>query len=355
MKQLVEGAVNIFGKRKPTGRKPYRKKDPKTVEAERGLQEKKWQWDKFVEQMEKNPELEKQYVLKKMDIIEPEPDPSKQEKLEIKKVLIQEAHKLINEDEGLRRQYAEGVLGELIGEKIDKEGHYPFEYGGQQVSSIGQALDDIDGLSQMKEKLTELGIIKGDNGFFSGFSMSELLSAIPYVAAMMGKGAPIDNGSQQEKTYIVRVNGADQELPESQYRQLVRTGKVRPVGEIAAPKVTQQPEQEQEEPAQEEPDVKELPEILSGVDFDRLAECIDNLSPQDFVDQLIRESSEELEESRFLLGFFSTATYDNVVSLITPYKGNLEVDTLIDKILTDEGKTWLEEVIAIIQREEEEE
>jgi len=341
--------VNRFFRKKQATRRYT--KSPKTL--------KQILSDAFTKEVKKNPDLMRQLAFIEAghgDLLEKE-SPVEKSKREIDEYVTGQALQEIKENPEIAEEFIQQKLMTVIGGNNKRKGGHDIEYfDNSPISSLKQALEDIDDLSQLNEKLVEIGISKsGNGGFLSGFTFKDLLDAAPHIAAMMGKGPPIDNGSQQEKTYIVRVNGADQELPESQYRQLVRTGKVRPVGEIAAPKVTQQPEQEQEEPAQEEPAVKELPEILKEVDFDRLAECMNDLSPQDFVDQLIREASEELEESRFLLGFFSTATYDNVVSLITPYKGNLEVDNLIDKILTDEGKIWLEEVIAIIQREEEEE
>ncbi len=340
--------MRLFGRaitNKPKTKKPYHRREPETPKEKQDKVEKKVAWSSFVKQMKDDPELEKQFVLSKMGIEVKPKDPAEQKRQELRATLIDEACKLIGEDEELRREYAETMIEEVIGETKGKgKRRGEPEYYGEPGSSISQALEDVESLSDLREKLAELGMIEGGGGgFFKGMGMKDLLAALPFIAQIMGKGeAPV--AEQSLRTYLVRIDGQNQEVPELQYRKLLQEGKIQPVAVLEYPK-PEAPKVPVEEVSTEIP---ELPDFLQGIDF-TVVEGWFEQEPEDFVINLKAEVDAELEESRLAYGFLTTATYEGIVEKITPFRTHPKVGNLVERVLSEKGKQWLIRVLELVK------
>ena len=344
--------MKLFSKSKKT----YHKRtsiDP-AVKQERA--EKKVVWDKFIEQMKKDPELERQFILKKMGIEAKPPDPTDKKRQEIRSKLVDEAFDMIGEDDDLRRQYAENVITEVIGEGKPRKRRGEPEYYGEPGSSISQALEEVQSLSELREKLQDLGMVEGGGkGFFKGMGMKDVLEALPYISALMGKGELPQETGKPSRTYVVPVNGQYQELSENEYRKLVKDGKL----QLEQPREPAQSEPTLTSPVQVGPDqaqpiqskekeVPELPEFLQGTDFTIVEGWLEQ-EPEYFVINLKAEVDSGVEESRLAWGFLTTADYKGLVEKITPYRQHPDVGALVQRVLSDEGKLWLERVLELVK------
>ena len=103
-----------------------------------------------------------------------------------------------------------------------------------------------------------------------------------------------------------------------------------------------------EEGLPEEPAYPQLPAFLKGTDLSAVNEWFE-LTPEDLVVQLKVEADSNVAQSKLAWGFLTTATYDGIVAMVTPYRSNPEVSGLIEKILSDEGKAWLERVLELVK------
>jgi len=242
------------------------------------------------------------------------------------------------------RDKVSSILGS--GEKRRHGKELPEYLEGGGFSSLSESLREY---LEAKRTLSELAESEGGSsqGFFKGMSMKDLLEALPYVAAMMGKGeAPTQVG----RTYIIRINGQDKEVTESQYKQLAQEGKLQPVAMLT------QPEPEKKE-IPKEPEllkgdfetekIPELPLYLQGIDFTIIEGWLDQ-EPEDFVANLKDAAEAGTEESKLALGFLGNTTLEAINHIITPYREHLEIGYLVERILNEDGQAWLTQVLQLI-------
>lgn len=358
------GFFNRKPKEQPKQRKPYRKREPLTPKEEQERLENKKAWEGLIKQMRDNPELEKQFVFSKMGIKPPAPpDPIEAKKQELRGNMITEACKLIEEDEDLRREYAEAMLGEIITNKARgrsrHEPSYDMEIGGGG-SSLSQALEELDSLSELKIKLAELGMGDSENGkgFLGGLQLKDILAILPQIIPYISGGQRPAN-TIQEPMYVVQVNGNPTQVSESQYQQLLQEGRIRPVAELAPPQPKQEkePEKEKQEPQDmssvaelQEEDVKiELPPldfILEKVAIEDLTYHLES-DPDEFVIMLQGEQEDGSEWAKFFWGLLSNATYEGLVNIAQHYKDDERATAYIE--LIQSNKEWIESVISRIK------
>jgi len=343
--------MGLFGKKKTMVRRPYRKPSEDEIDRKEARKEKQEARDKFLTLTKDNPELEREWVSKMMGIEIKPPDPSEIKKKEIHTKLVEEAFKQITNDPELRKQYAEQVLGEIVGEVPSKfEGR---DYGGDGGYGYGP-LEALDIADQIKERLGG-----GNSGGFSSLLKDPDVAAafFGFLQSLMGRG---DNQPQPlpQRTYVVRVNGRDKEVPEEQYKQLIQSNQLRPVAELTAPEPEKQEVKESNEfdevftgELKQEPSLEQLPEFLSNIDTDMVLGWMD-MEPDDFVIELKEEVQNETGVSRFLWGFLNKAAYDSIVVMIAPHRENSKIGVIVERILSDEGKFWLEKVIELVQGEQ---
>lgn len=236
-------------------------------------------------------------------------------------------------------------ISTILGSGQKRRGRGESEYY-EPGSSISQALEEVESLSELREKLQELGMVEGGGkGFFKGISMKDILEALPFVSALTGRG-----GEPPIRTYLVRIDGENREVTESQYRQLLQEGKIQPIAALESPKPKAPKEEPVEEVLTEEvlAEIPELPEFLQGVDFTIIEGWFEQ-EPEDFVINLKAEVDSELEQSMLAWGFLTTATYEGIVEKVTPYREHPEVGNLVQRVLSDEGKVWLTRVLELVK------
>jgi hypothetical protein len=366
---------------KPPEKKTYKPRTPKDPEKQQARLEQREAWKSFVKQMKENPEIEREFVFKKMGITAPKPqDPTEKQRIELKSALMAEAAEMIKNDPHLRRQYAESMIGEVLGEghtgRRDDDDGYPMM---GQTSSISQALEDLEGLAELKSKLTELGMGnggEGKKGFFDGITLKDILS----VVAMM-KGGMSGNGDQgqapPENYYMVQINGKPTRVAESQYQRLVAEGRIKPIAEIEGPKKVEKPvEDKKEDETSEEPAIQPLissgakaekeskPEtvvsetlgvtlpsldmILSFVDIETIESYI-YMEPDEIISMLKTEYDKGSEPAQFVWGILTTTTYEGFMNILNTYKGDERMNKIFAELESPEGKKWVESIISRVQ------
>jgi hypothetical protein len=373
--------MSIFDK--PPEKKIYRKQAPKDPEKQQERLEKREAWESFKKQMKDNPDLEREFVFKKMGITAKPQDPTEKQRIELKSALMSEAAEMIKNDPELRRQYAESMIGEVLGEKASKrsrrgeEDDYLMQGPG---SSIAQTLDDLEGLAELKSKLEALGM--GGNGeskkgFFEGITLKDILSVVAMMKGGMGNG----NGGQEqppsENYYVVQINGKPTRVIESQYKKLIAEGRIKPMAEIEGPKTPEKPvEAEKVEGDSEEPEIQPLissgnkaekekkPETVMsetlGVtlpSLDMILEFVDiatiesyiYMEPDEIISMLKTEVDKNSEPAQFVWGILTTTTYEGFMNILNTYKGDERMTKIFTELESEQGKKWVEAIITRVQ------
>ncbi len=350
--------------------------------------------DAYLSSLKKDPELLKEIAFRDAghaDILDRDREVETTKK-QIKKHVTEQALNRIQSDPELAEQFISDQVEDIMSNgkpsrRRTREPEY-HDYGTGYGSSIEQALSEIDSLSELKTKLSELGLIEGGDkgqGFFKGVTLKDIMEFLPHLT---GKGA--DNGStqQSEPRFVIEIDGKPTAVTESQYNKMLNQGKVRPVARLTTREEPEKPSTQSEdsepsdkedpgimpissgtsstpektetpEPAKYEmsPQVEQYSEVLRGIDVKGILSEIDmneimehfESEPSKFV-QLLEQGKDSGDEvSNFLWGFFSNVDYNGVINLLEPYKEEPKVQHLLEKISSDEGKVWLEQVISLIQ------
>jgi len=349
--------MGLFSKKPSTDetkpKRHYRKPTDDEIDRKLARREQQEAHEKFLKLTKDNPELEREWVSKKMGIEIKPPDPSELKKKEIHAKLVEEAYNQINKDPELRRQYAEKVLGEIVGEVSEPEDRrYGYGIGSEGGYGPLEALELAD---ELKERFGN-----GGKSWADVFKDPDVVTGfLEFLGGLTGRGGgQLPQQPRPQRMYIVRINGEDKTITEAQYQQMMQAGQLKPVAELEPPK----PKQDNEQPSIEvttgqsedyhttsmPPEEPELPEFLQNVDINAIMEWMDT-EPEEFVNELKQRVSEEVDEAKFLWGFLSNVTYDSIVTFITPYQGHSQIGDAVERVLSEDGKAWLEAVIERIQ------
>jgi len=139
----------------------------------------------------------------------------------------------------------------------------------------------------------------------------------------------------------VSVDGQIRRISESQFKQLEQTGRISPVAAIETAKPVSEPPKP--ELPKTEPEIPEF--VLSNLET--LASYLE-LTPEEFVEELSTMKDAE-PTYQLLWTYLSATTPEAVVKLIEPYSKHSQVGIYVEKLLTDEGKEWVKQVISIIK------
>lgn len=316
--------MRLFGGKR---RKTVRKLTPEQEERKTELKRKQFLSDEYIQMAKSDSELKRQMVAKEFNLIFPEKDPLKEQKHEINEIITTEALQILKNDPELKQQFGRKRIETIIGEApilSEGEGYPP-------GSAIGQVLEEIEEFDALKEKLG------GGKGGGWGDLLKDpavAISIVNLIKTLVGQGSAIP----QEPTYVVQINGQPKKVTETEYKQLEAQGLIKPIAAIEAPQVP--PEEIKKEPK------PEPPAFLSTME--EFAWMLD-LIPEDFVSQLESDIQEGLPQPQLFWNFLSSTDYEKVVELITPYKDNEQVGSYVEKLLSEEGKIWLEEVIKLVR------
>lgn len=307
--------MGLFSKKRE--RQTTRKLNPDQEEKKSELKRKKFLADEYIELAKKDPDIKRQMIAQEFKLKFPETDPLTMRKREIDTRITEEALKIIDSDPELKEQFAQQKVWEIIGESRPRRSKGTPEYTGS--SSVEEIIDGYKTLEQ------EFGGKEG--GGLKEFLNKEFgVELLKTIQALTGK--PVS-----EPTVIVQIDNEVREITKTEYQQLLQQGRIKPVGILEAPKA-------------EAPKIPE--EITSFIDLKQLSEML-SLSPQEFVDTLKYSVQQEDERSKFLWGFLSNTEVDVVVKLLSPYVSNKEVGESVKKLISDDGKKWLTEVISLIK------
>ena len=306
--------------------------------------------DALTKEVNRDPELKRELALREggyADLLDRDRTVEEQKK-QIKQFITAKALEQIQGDPELAEQFVEAQVEAILSEgKPIRRHRGESEYYPESGSAITQAVEELESLGEFKEKLAELGMTEGGKqGFFSGMTMKDLLDVIPHIASLMGKGQ--GGNGQICRTYIVRVDGKDQELNESQYAQLLQQGRIAPVAVIEQPRkptqVQGQLELTKKTRAEKVPDLS----WLEGLNFDVLNAWLDQ-EPQEFVLKLKSEVDQGTEQSKLIWGLLTSTTVEGITGYIAPYKDNPKISIFVERLLSDEGQEWLSSVIELVK------
>jgi len=291
------------------------------------------------------------------------------QKRQIKSYITSQALEKIKSDPELSERFIEDQVENILYDGKPKRSRRELDYddGYGVGSSISQALEEVESLSELKDKLETLGMGgKDGQGFLSGLKLKDILEAIPHLSSVMGS-RPAETISQ--RIYLVKVNGSNTEVNENEYRTLLQQGRLKPLAELEPPEpqpklevsrhVDTSPEtetrvEEPEEPISEleskEQEYLEIPVVLRDIDFSMIGLWLEQ-EPEDFVAQLKDNVSAEDEESKFIWGILTSVPYEDMIDKISPYSTNPEVGSLVKKVMSIEGKIWMEKVIELVKEE----
>ena len=290
---------------------------------------------KFWERAKENPQLEDQFISKMLGFEIKTPNPIEQHRQEIATKVVKLALEKIENNPELTERFVNTQVEKIVGETP-----IGFEGEGYQGSAISQALTEIKELDELRE---ELGA-GGKGNLLGGLVDSETIKkVIDLIISLKTTGVVT-----QEPIYIVQVNGQPTKVTESQYRQLEQAGKLTPIATLEMPK--EQPEGEKPEeklPGEISPE-PELPAFLSTIALEEYSWMLD-LTSLDFVIQLQSDLESELPYAQFLWDFLSKTDCDTIVGYVEPYKDNSQVGSYVEKLLSKEGKIWVEEVINLVK------
>jgi len=292
----------------------------------------------YLKTLRNNPELMTKIAMKESGHYEDfkeETDPVLKQQKEMNRLITEDALLLIKSDQNLRKQYAEKVAQKAIdgidGRQLDKS---------DRLSPAGQLIQSLRELKELKE---EFGDGNNENAASSGWgsAIREMLTQ-PEVASVlastlrqiiMPQGNQVVQNIPQVK-YVVMVDNKITEVNESQYNELVKIGKVKPVGLIESPK----------EAISKEP---ELPSWASEFNFDKLQEYLE-LTPEDLANQLkIESEGGKAPQLKVFWDFLMTADFDTLAKIIEPYKNDSKAGKFIQTLLCK--KEWVEQVINIVK------
>lgn len=273
-----------------------------------------------------------------------EEDSISKKKRHIEELATDEAFKIISEDPAMKNRLAMGMANRILG----KMGS-PDEDEENGILSSG---DDIEGIIDRYHTLKDEfgGGNNGNGGLIKSVLDSEFGKQLAMImAGMMTKGGSLIT-QQQERTYVVQIDGQMCEVPESQYRQILQEGRVKPVAALEQPKPQSEPKSPTTQvivPQTQQPVIQdlELPAFFKSLDIGEIAGYLE-FQPQDLIFQLKSEEASRPEVS-LLLQVLSQVDYDSIVKKIKPYENHSQVGVYVKRLLSPEGRKWLEAVISL--------
>lgn len=344
-----------IGKKRPG----HARRQPKTL--------KKILEESFAREVNKDPDLKRELAFKEAghsEMLNRDKETNEKKK-QIKKFITDKALEQIQQNPEMAAQFITSEVENILtdGKPNRYRGRDDYFSDGGSESSLDLALGQLESLSELKDKLADMGLGEGGKGgFWSGMTMKDLMGALPIIASLLGKGQPM--AGEVQRTFVVRVNGQDREVLEGEYRRLLNEGKVTPVAKLAPvtePTAAQKEEttkvpieiEEEEKFEAVTPDQFDLSEFIGDLD-PSMIEVYMSMEPAEFVSALKGEVDVGIDRSKFLWGFLSTTDYPGVVNVVEPYKDSETWSEIIQKVMSEEGKLWIEQVLDLVKEYKEE-
>jgi len=319
-------------------KKPRRKKKPSDILEKT-----------YMKVLNENPDLRTTIALKESghyDEFKALTDPTVKQRQAINEIVTTDALSMIRNDPALRKQYAEVMAQQLIaGAGVGSNGH----------GNLSPAEELIENIRQWKELREELVGENGGEASPAGWASTiQKMIAQPEMASVFAglMKQIFGNGMQPavsapQRSFVVSIDGKLTEVNESQYKQLISNGQIKPVGLIEAPKTEDKHKTEDKKTENAESKAITLPDWAQSFQYDTLLGYLE-LSPEEFINQLETEiASGEAGHLQMFCNFLMTADYDKLVEILSPYKSNETAGKFVSNLL--EKRKWVEDVIKIIK------
>jgi len=353
--------MGIFGKRialKPLKR---RGKTNEEIEKTQERKEKQWARERLLEKTKNNPELENAYISKLIGIDLRNVDPTEKQREEFNAAINISALELIKEDPDLKEELARQRAYDMLNVKRPRHGDDEGLRYAEDDKPISRVLEELEQYEELR------GRFGGDNkGILGGLIdkdvMIQLIQTLgPMILSRAGQQPQLSAPPPERRIIVSNPEGQMVELSESQYNDWASKGMIRPIAAIAAPPEIEKPPETKTEPKKVEPPKpppappgtatqlsigqSKLPEDFN---FTTLAGYLE-LPPEEFVDQFGIEIEAGNEQAKMIWDFISISSYDTIYRMITPYQSDATVGMYVEKLLTPEGRKWVEEVVARIK------
>lgn len=366
--------------------------------------------DAYLATLRKDPELMRRIAFIEAghaDLLT-EKDPVEQKRKELKQVITEKALEAIQNDPDLADEFIHTEVENILNtqqnngngrrrrrkdefEDIDIDINDP-------VSTLEKALEDLDNITALRERLEALGMGKEKAGFFSNMKPADIIQMLTLAKGFLGNNGNGNNVINQpmppQRVFVVEVDGKPQELTEAQYarfknieqRKQLQTRPVEKSEDEAQPyaspdeppiittsenntpyAMTGQPKPEQRDALKDQPkseqfvpiieddleqpnsDNFDLANIVEEIDVDALMEWFE-MKPNEFVDELIDNIKQGNEDLKILYGFLTSIDYETLCGMVQPYSNDEKAAPVIEKILA--SREWFEEVFKLVREKE---
>ena len=303
-----------------------------------------------------DPDVKKQMIAQAFNVTIPEKDPISKQKDELKIAITNQALKLIQEDPELSEELARQQAYEILQVRKPSSSHKGSDDGEYYSGRDGHSISDS--IREVEEAKELLGADK--SGLSSLFDKDVIIEVIKQLgpAFMANRNqAQLPQAHVERKVIMLNEQGQLAEYTESQYSELLNKGMLRPVAAIAPPAPAPKEVASAEKPAVPGPEPQASmptskpspaePGVQSISIPDNAGSLIGylELPPEDFVTQMSMEAEAGNETARTVLDFLVRSDYNTIVNTISGFKDNPLIEPYIERLMSPEGKEWVEEVI----------
>lgn len=351
--------MRIFGIGKRRGRRAKRQPTAEQMAKNAEMKRRRFVAESYIAMAHDDPEWKHQMIAQEYNLRIPEKDPAVEQRRQLDELISSLAMEKIKENPELASRIVDARITQLMSEegfmaRGEDEEHYP-------GTALRQVLEEIEDLEELKSRL---GAGKGaawadlfkDQQFFTNL--------LPFLQAIISGGLP----QILEPTVTALIDGQPRMVTKSEYERLKREGRVKPIAVVASPKAGKEPDvgeniseltdQDEstepirdgvaEEPGSSESDETQLPLIFNLVDLTELASYLEQ-APADAVAQLEAKTLEGIPYAQILWAYLKKADYESLIQEVVAYKGHSKVALYAEKLLSNEGRAWLSEVMELIK------
>jgi len=318
--------------------------------------------DSLIKEVNRDPALRKRIAMKEAgyESLMAEADPITEKQRQIKTKVTDMALQRIDSDPELAEQFIEEQIFEIIGSKrrsrgkdTDSDGRMdPYE----GMSAAARTRAELQDLRELQE---ELGSGNGSKGMLGGIITPDVIKAVIEYLSTNAKlqFAQLQNQpqiqTQQVRTYVVQVEGQVKEMSETEYRQLLQKGAVKPIAAIEAPKkeasessdIMVQSDFGKPVVAKEQAPINTVSaDILASLDIEMIKSYLD-MSPADAITRIHEQEMSGDPQAGMMLKFLGMTNYDTIASYLGPYRKDPTLGVYIAKVL--DRKDWISEVIRL--------
>lgn len=271
------------------------------------------------------------------------------------------------------------LLGQFVNDEINKmrggdgadgaEGEY-FEGGeGDAFTAAEQVVNQMNAIQTLKDRL---GVDEGGGSIWKQILTPDNASLALGIVDRLIKGGPQNNNGGGNggpvATVAILIDGKIQRVTEADYNRLALAGQVKPVAMLAAPapKPTNAGPQpvtgKEAAPMPLEPapvgdgsgHKSETPTVIPPefeAQLENIGQYLDG-SPEEFLNDLNERltGSATDPDAQMVAILLKNTDYQGIVKMITPYRNHATAGPLVERILSDSGRWWFDELFELLKR-----